>query len=490
MIEDMGHEEFVSPNEHTSPMYSVTDSPAGSGNSTISYDLHVTSTQSTNATFWIFISNERNKVWFDVKSHLCSTVRPVEIAADHSSYLVAGKQQHVSGSYNVTKSGIYYLYFVLCDGADDSLTLEGTCSWENPYGYLPGDVYLKLPMSGVFTLLYLVIFFVYMALCIVYRSVLFKLQYGILFVIFVEVLESAAWYFYRLSNNNSGHYSITSLFVVVFIANLRKTFVHVLVLLLSMGIGIVKWTIGTARAKLVVLTIFYLFFASACQFVVELDAVKKTAVIQSLPARALVIVPLYLLSACFYYWTLLSIIRTMQQLTLRRQVLKLQSYKFLFAVLVITAILVASGFLFKTYTERSNNKAVKHNPDTWRYTWLEEAYTESLFFFVLVSVAFMWRPRANNSRYGYAEFFTDDENARSADEDNSVQLETLTVVGGGELSRRTASVNSGAEYSNDREKNIAASMPSLTEFEKDIMAFDLSDDSEEVSVQTQIKKLD
>jgi hypothetical protein len=56
-------------------------------------------------------------------------------------------------------------------------------------------------------------------------------------VLFVGLLESAAWYFYRLTNNNYGEYSTASLFVVVFIANVRKTLVHVLVLLLAMGIG-------------------------------------------------------------------------------------------------------------------------------------------------------------------------------------------------------------------------------------------------------------
>lgn len=87
----------------------------------------------------------------------------------------------------------------------------------------------------------------------------------------------------------------------------------------------------------------------------------------------------------------------------------------------------------------------------------------------------------------YAEFFTDDDdNGAKPDggysldsDDTTIQLETLTVIGGGELSQRrkanaptttttttttTSSVMSVGDVEAD--KNLAAVMPHLTEFEK------------------------
>lgn len=43
--------------------------------------------------------------------------------------------------------------------------------------------------------------------------------------------------------------------------SVKKTVSRVLVLLVAMGVGTVKWTIGTTRVKLGLLALFYLFFA-------------------------------------------------------------------------------------------------------------------------------------------------------------------------------------------------------------------------------------
>jgi hypothetical protein len=170
--------------------------------------------------------------------------------------------------------------------------------------------------------------------------------------------------------------------------------------------------LGTTRIKLGLLTIFYLFFAFIFQYVVELDAVMKMMVIPGTLYRSLVIVPLAFLSVCFYYWTLLSLIRmrstrppthysgTVQQLTLRQQALKLQTYKAFLGVLSVTALFFFASALYQVYSgyaKKGKKHFVEHG---WESAWLEDALTETLFFGVLFSVAFLWRPRANNTHFG------------------------------------------------------------------------------------------
>lgn len=514
---------------HYSPMYSREDTPAGEDNSTISYNFTITRKEGTDATLTFLIYRQEIASYLgieemDGREYCCTNPDKQQCKAGHVIVNVPSALMHqglslrtlasngsstqiITERFNVSRSGIYYFLIVSCDFEEkDELYLQGECAWKNPYGYLPGDVYMKFPLSGMFALIYVLTFIVYTALCIKYRSVLLKLQYVILFSVLLCVLEASAWYFYRLTNNNYGHYSRASLFVVVFIATMRKTLLHLLVLLVSMGIGIVKWTLGTTKVKLGLLCFFYLFFAFLLQFVIELDAVNKYSVISSTVYRVLIVIPMALLSVCFYYWILLSLIRTIQQLTLRRQVLKLQMYKYFLVVLTLTVLLAACGALFQIYRSYTRN-GQKIHPYAWQDAWMEDIFGEALFCFVMLAVALIWRPRANNTRYGYAEFFTDDDDNGPGDkdltgDDTSVQLETLTVIGG-ELSKRKKNPEGGKTTTTTTtttahmgpgqegvEAHLATVMPHLTDFEKDIIAFDLSDESDEISVQTQLRKLD
>eukprot|EP01127_Copromyxa_protea_P015792 TRINITY_DN4598_c0_g1_i1.p1 TRINITY_DN4598_c0_g1~~TRINITY_DN4598_c0_g1_i1.p1 ORF type:complete len:555 (-),score=128.24 TRINITY_DN4598_c0_g1_i1:117-1781(-) len=515
---------------HYSPMYNMEESPGGDGTSTIFYNFTITR-ENTEASLTFLIYNldvasyigsypngqeQKEYCCTNPQKQTCDKIGDVIIHEPTGSLkpllsqnvLVPNgkKEQTISLEYNVTKTGIYYFLIVSCDydTQKGKIFIDGSCAWLNPYGYLPGDVYMKFPMSGLFALIYVATFIAFSILCVRYRAVLLKLQYVILFGIFLCVLEASAWYFYRLTNNTYGHYSITSLFVVVFIAIIRKTFLHLLVLLLSMGIGIVKWTIGTAKIKLALLSLFYLFFAFLLQFVIELDAVKKYSVISSTIYRLVIVVPMALLSVGFYYWILLSLIRTIQQLTLRRQGLKLEMYKAFLAVLSITVVFSSVAAIYQVW-RGVRKEGRKLDVDAWQESWFEDLFSESLFCFVMLATAFLWRPRENNTRYGYAEFFTDEDNGNDEIEletdDTTVQLETLTIVGGGELSKRnkpstqTTTTTTPANVapsgvSGEGETDIAAVLPHLTEFEKDIITFDLSDDSDDVSVQTQLKKLD
>jgi len=129
---------------------------------------------------------------------------------------------------------------------------------------------------------------------------------------------------------------------------------------------------------------------------------------------------------------------------------------------------------------------------SWRYDWMIEAFREILFFGILASIAVLWRPRSNNTRYGYAEFFTDEDNG-DIEKVGSIPLETINVAGG-ELTRRKKKKQEqeGQEkYESDREKNLEKTKVKFSEFEKDILNFELpSDDEVEISVETQIKKMD
>eukprot|EP01126_Amoeba_proteus_P039931 TRINITY_DN4233_c1_g1_i2.p1 TRINITY_DN4233_c1_g1~~TRINITY_DN4233_c1_g1_i2.p1 ORF type:complete len:367 (-),score=77.06 TRINITY_DN4233_c1_g1_i2:98-1198(-) len=366
-------------------------------------------------------------------------------------------------------------------------------------------------MSGIVALVYLFVLLIYLVPVIRYRKVLLKVQYAILVGLLAGLGESLAWFFYRLELNDKGYYHLWSLFVVVFVASLRRTFTYLLVLLLSMGIGIIKWTLGTTRIKLGLLTILYLCFSCLFQFLLEYEALHKTSFLQGKWKRLGIAVPIACFSFAFYYWIALSLIRTIQQLTLRQQPLKRFMFKMFFVILFVTAVMSFGLAVFQAY---ATSNSVGRFQD-WRTTWLYELCWELLFCFVLFSVTFLWWPRSNNTRYSYAEYFTDDD---GGDGRQVVQLETLTVVGGGDLNQRrvaavnesTTSVTAGGggggsggsggppqgpisfDFSEaNLNQSINASFFNVSGFERDILAINFSsDDSEEMGIHTQISKLD
>jgi len=208
----------------------------------------------------------------------------------------------------------------------------------------------------------------------------------------------------------------------------------------------------------------------------EVESSEKREILSEWVAL-LVVIPAAVLDTVFYYWIILSLIRTTQQLTLRRQVLKLQMYKSFLGVLVVVGILAFIAILYQSYF-----KFFKLEIPWWR-VWIMEAFWDFLFFIVIASIAFLWRPRANNSRFGYAEFFTDQEESPQG-EDNQIPLETIDI--NGKLTHRKKNEKKIDNSPITEERNL-----NLTDFEKNLLSIDISpENDDEVSLETEVKKMD
>eukprot|EP01126_Amoeba_proteus_P050073 TRINITY_DN5884_c0_g1_i3.p1 TRINITY_DN5884_c0_g1~~TRINITY_DN5884_c0_g1_i3.p1 ORF type:complete len:307 (-),score=56.46 TRINITY_DN5884_c0_g1_i3:122-1042(-) len=304
--------------------------------------------------------------------------------------------------------------------------------------------------------------------------------------------------------NKEGVYSIPFLSFVILISNLRETFTYVLVLFISMGIGIIKWTLGTTRVKVGLLSILYFLFSCLLQFITEFESVERKLIITGTIERLLVVVPNAFLTFAFFYWISLSLIRTIQQLTLRQQPLKLFMYKTFLVVLSMTALVSLCLVLYQSYVVYSK-EGRKHESSHWKNSWFEDLAWESLYLFVLVSISVLWRPRSNNTRYSYAEYFTDDLDDKTEGQEDTQTLETLTVIGGGgQLNQRRVITHEGLQQSDhsvprelgdedvDLENDVNAKTPNLTDLERDLLTLELPFDESEgdLSVHTQINKMD
>jgi len=176
----------------------------------------------------------------------CSGSVPGEVISRHNINIHVFRVDFKNGNdtalmqepHPIEKAGNYILHIINCQGFE--VTVTGMIVSRNPYGYLPGEMFMLLPVSGFIALTYMLVLVLYTVLCVIHRKVLMKIQYGILAVLAFGLVEYSAWFFYRLGTNNSGFYNTSGLVFVVFLANVQRIITRVLYLLVSMGFGIVK----------------------------------------------------------------------------------------------------------------------------------------------------------------------------------------------------------------------------------------------------------
>jgi len=154
-------------------------------------------------------------------------------------------------------------------------------------------------------------------------------------------------------------------------------------------------------------------------------------------------------------------------------------------VLIITGVLCGLLVLYSVLVKFEVIRA------PWQNKWIEISFWHVLFLFVTISTAFLWRPRENNLRYGYAEFFTkeDEDVSEVVDHDNEVPV-TVIRTNDTETKMRKKKAK-GNVYDSDREKNIQKTQPKFTDLEQGILEFELaSEDDNDQTIENELRKME
>jgi len=229
---------------------------------------------------------------------------------------------------------------------------------------------------------------------------LLPLQYCIAGVIALGMIEGATWYFEFLALNLEGETYLSATMIGIAVSTLKRTVSRVLVLVVSMGYGVVKPTLGTTKQKMACLAVLYFVFSGALATVEALQRPNQ-------PGNAvqlLFVFPVALLDLAFYWWICLSLFRTIAQLSQCNQVLKLQMYKCLFVTLIISGIVSALISVLQLFL-----MALSNQDEQWRTWWVWTAFWHGLYFIVLMVIAILWRPSSNNLRNAYSDTLEDKE---------------------------------------------------------------------------------
>lgn len=215
-----------------------------------------------------------------------------------------------SNSIQITKTGMYNLYFIHCDLNLKDLVVEGKSIWKNPTGYLPGRMAPLMNFYGFMSLAFVILgLFWFSQYARFWREVL-HLQNCITLVITLGMFEMALWYFEYAEFNETGVRPMGITAWAVTFGTVKRTVARVIILMVAMGYGVVRPTLGGLTSKVIMLGGTFFLASEVLELVENVGAVSDL----SGKARLFLVLPVAILDTFFILWIFTSLSSTLNKL--------------------------------------------------------------------------------------------------------------------------------------------------------------------------------
>eukprot|EP00191_Tetraselmis_sp_GSL018_P005499 CAMPEP_0177602268 /NCGR_PEP_ID=MMETSP0419_2-20121207/14763_1 /TAXON_ID=582737 /ORGANISM="Tetraselmis sp., Strain GSL018" /LENGTH=452 /DNA_ID=CAMNT_0019095711 /DNA_START=443 /DNA_END=1801 /DNA_ORIENTATION=- len=319
---------------------------------------------------------------------------------------------------SIKQTGMYHMWFVTCDPELADATVHGMTTWKNPHGFLPGMMAANLHFFGAMSLASLFLGFAWLILYVRHWQSVIPLQHCITALISLTMMEFSTWYFDFVNFNSSGFRPHMTTIWAVLLGSLRKALSRMLVLVVSMGYGVVRPTLGGLSKTVWLLGGTYFIAASALDFVTHVGTVDDLSSL----ARIALVLPAAILDAIFILWIFSALSKTLNRLTARRKAVKLSLYRMYTNTLAIAVWISICWIAFEMFFKVTDSR----NTEKWQSYWVTDAFWQVLMFVILAIICTLWRPSKNSQLYTYTEADGDiDMDEISTDpNDNDTQANT------------------------------------------------------------------
>ncbi|XP_047341979.1 transmembrane protein 87A-like [Impatiens glandulifera] len=313
-------------------------------------------------------------------------------------------------SIRVTRTGMYNLYFIHCDPNLKELIVQGKTVWKNPTGYLPGRMAPLMKFFGFMSLAFVILgVFWFYQYAKFWKEVL-PLQNCITLVITLGMFEMTLWYFDYAEFNETGIRPTGITVWAVTFGAVKRTVSRLIILMVSMGYGVVRPTLGGLTSKVLMLGGTFFLASEVLELVENVGAISDL----SGKARLFLVLPVAILDAFFIIWIFKSLSATLNKLQGRRMTAKLDIYR-KFTNALAVAVIVSVGWICYELYFKSNDV---YN-EQWQNAWVIPAFWQVLSFSLLCVISSLWAPSQNSMRYTY----TEESNEEDFDKDD-----TLTFI--------------------------------------------------------------
>ncbi|XP_026161317.1 transmembrane protein 87A [Mastacembelus armatus] len=240
--------------------------------------------------------------------------------------------------------------------------------------------------------------------CACYWRDLLRIQFWIGAVIILGMLEKAVFYSEYQNIRYKGDYIQGAVIFAELLSALKRSLARILVLIVSLGYGIVKPRLGTTVHRLVAVGLLYLLFSSVEGVLRVTGGFYGTvALVANLS--------LSLIDSCVMWWIFISLSQTTRLLKLRRNVVKLSLYQHFTNTLIFS---VVASIIFIIWTTKVF-KLVDCQTG-WRNMWVDDAFWRLLFSTILLVIMVLLRPSANSQRFSHSPLIDDDDEEDEAKE--------------------------------------------------------------------------
>lgn len=298
--------------------------------------------------------------------------------------------------YPVKNTGFYCVSTYAYSGAE----YNAVVTFRNSFGELPATQIAKLPFYGALSLVYAVIGIFWGFLYFQNRSDILPVQnYITAIFVFLVVEEVMTWGFYNFQNIHGLNAGAKAFMILVAILNAgRNAFSFFLLLIVCMGYGVVKPSLGRTMIYVRILAIGHFIFAVVYS-IASLSITPDSAG----PLVLLIVLPLAGTLTAFYVWTLNSLNATMKDLIDRKQKTKALMYKKLWWC-ILGSIIVIFGFFFINSFAMAGSSDASFVPEHWKSRWFVlDGWLNLVYLFDIAFVAYLWRPTANNRRFAMSD---------------------------------------------------------------------------------------
>ncbi|RWR95872.1 transmembrane protein 87B-like protein [Cinnamomum micranthum f. kanehirae] len=299
----------------------------------------------------------------------------------------------------ITKTGMYNLYFIYCDPNLKGLVVEGKTIWKNPTGYLPGRMAPLMNFYAFMSISFVVLgVFWFSQYARFWREVL-QLQNCITLVIALGMFEMTLWYFEYAEFNSTGVRPTGITIWAVTFGAIKRTISRIIILMVAMGYGVVRPTLGGLTSKVIMLGATF-FLASEV-----LELVENVGTIDDISgkARLFLVLPVAILDTFFILWIFNALTQTLNKLQARRMLTKLDIYRKFTNALGVTVIVSVGCICYELYF-----KSTDVYNERWQTAWIIPAFWQVLSFSLLCVICALWAPSQNSMRYAYSDEANED----------------------------------------------------------------------------------
>ncbi|ANQ10801.1 Receptor putative [Plasmodium coatneyi] len=307
---------------------------------------------------------------------------PLENEVNHEEFLKIIQNKHI---YNIDDTDVYALFLSNCsDSKKYELELHGNIHILNKYGYLPGDKIPKLNLYVVCMLIYAIYLFAWIYLLVRNKQFVIKIQIWILVCIFLYLMENVFLFLYFLVYNLRARVNSNLLFLSVCSSILKNVCSYLLILLGSLGWGLVIPTLDKKTfIKIKVLFFFFIIFDFIKQFLdMHLTDAEVNAVY-----FLFCIIPVTIIYSIIYLWVFTSASKIIIQLNEDKQYEKLNMFKKFFNVLIFSLIFSVISFVIDIVVMLFVDNTI------WSLKcYISEGIISCLFLIIITAMFMLFRP--------------------------------------------------------------------------------------------------